>query len=136
VAIYRKYYGTAFALRIVALMLVAMVLAALAVDGLFSALGLVPTRRPSAEGVFGAIEVDYKLALNALATVAFVALWALTRRRGATDPVCGMTVDRSKAITLEAGGRTVHFCSEHCRQAYLVASEGEGARLATGPSAP
>ncbi len=35
VAIYRKYYGWAFTLRIVALMLVAMVIAALAVDGLF-----------------------------------------------------------------------------------------------------
>ena len=33
VAIYRKYYGTAFALRITALMFVTMVLAALVVDG-------------------------------------------------------------------------------------------------------
>ena len=40
---YRKYYGGAFTARIVALMFVTMVLAALAVDGAFSALGLVPT---------------------------------------------------------------------------------------------
>src|SRR5262249_16987196 len=40
---YRKYYGGAFTVRIVALMFVTMVLAALAVDGVFSALGLVPT---------------------------------------------------------------------------------------------
>src|SRR4029077_15820210 len=39
VAIYRKYYGWPFTLRIVALMLVTMILAALAVDGLFSAAG-------------------------------------------------------------------------------------------------
>ena len=44
VAIYRKYYGTAFALRITALMLVAMVFAALGVGGVFSAIGLVPRR--------------------------------------------------------------------------------------------
>ena len=39
VAIYRKYYGTRFAVRIAALMFVTMVLAALIVDGVFSALG-------------------------------------------------------------------------------------------------
>src|SRR5690242_4739574 len=48
VLIYRKYYGTAFALRITALMLVTMVLAALVVAGVFSALGLAPEGpRPS-----------------------------------------------------------------------------------------
>jgi len=46
---YRKYYGTAFALRITALMLVTIVLAALAVDGLFSLAGIHPRRpRPTA----------------------------------------------------------------------------------------
>jgi uncharacterized membrane protein YraQ (UPF0718 family) len=80
VVAYRKYYGTAFALRIVALMLVTMVLAALLIDLLFSALGLIPTARPSTSDVFGSIELDYKLALNAFATLAFVALLALTRR--------------------------------------------------------
>ena len=48
VAIYRKYYGTAYALRIVALMFVTMVIAALVVDGLFSATGLIPHLRPDA----------------------------------------------------------------------------------------
>ena len=42
---YRKYYGTAFALRITALMFVTMVIAALVVDGLFSAAGPDPDRR-------------------------------------------------------------------------------------------
>src|SRR3954467_8697683 len=117
-AIYRKYYGTAFTVRIATLMLATMIVAALAIDGLFSAVGLVPTARPSADDVFGAIELDYKLVLNVLALGAFAALIALTRRRGATDPVCGMSVDRAKAVTLEDGGRTVYFCSEHCRHAY------------------
>ena len=43
VAIYRKYYGGAFTVRIVALMLVTMILAALFVDAVFSVLGLVPS---------------------------------------------------------------------------------------------
>jgi uncharacterized membrane protein YraQ (UPF0718 family)/YHS domain-containing protein len=120
VAIYRKYYGTAFALRICALMLVTMIAAALAVNALFGAVGLVPTARPSADDVFGGIGLDYKLALNVVALVVFAALIALTRRRGATDPVCGMTVDRAKAVTLEDGGRTVYFCSEHCRHTYAA----------------
>ena len=118
VAIYRKYYGTAFALRITALMLVAMVFAALGVGGLFSAIGLVPATRPSADDVFGSVGLDYKLALNVIALAVFAALFGLTARRGAIDPVCGMTVDRAKAATLDVDGHTLYFCSEHCRHAY------------------
>jgi uncharacterized membrane protein YraQ (UPF0718 family) len=84
---YGKYYGWPFALRISALMFVTMVLAALIVDGLFSLLGLVPTDRPSSSDVFGSIEVDYKLVLNAFATVVFVALIGLTVRRPAEAAV-------------------------------------------------
>src|SRR3954463_1130979 len=51
-AIYRKYYGMAFTLRITALMFVTMVLAALTVDVLFGALGLIPSGpRPSRDDV-------------------------------------------------------------------------------------
>src|SRR5207248_4158010 len=71
-AIYRKYYGTAFALRIVALMFVTMVIAALVVDGLFSAAGLIPTGpRPSRGDIVGTVGVDYKLFLNILGSVGF-----------------------------------------------------------------
>jgi uncharacterized protein len=123
VVFYRKVYGTAFAARIVALMLVTMIVAALAVDGLFSLLGLVPSgARPTRDDVFGSIALDYKLFLNAVATVIFVALLALTARRGATDPVCGMTVDRSKALIADEGGRTVFFCSARCRETFVTGS--------------
>ena len=119
VAIYRKYYGTAYALRIVALMFTTMVLAALALDGLFGVTGLIPSGpRPTRGDVFGHVELDYKLALNVLGLVIFAALMWLTQRRGATDPVCGMKVDRAKALKLRVDGRTVHFCSEHCLHAY------------------
>ncbi len=119
VAIYRKYYGTRFTLRIVALMLVTMVAAALIVDGLFSALGLVPSgNRPSRGDIFGSIQLDYKLVLNVLGVVVFAALFWLTARRGATDPICGMKVDRTKAITRSASGQTLFFCSEHCAHTF------------------
>ena len=78
---YRKYYGTAFALRISALMLVTMMLAALAVDGLFGLAGIIPEGpRPTRNDVFGSIAVDYKLFLNLAATGIFLALFALTAR--------------------------------------------------------
>ena len=79
---YRKYYGASFALRITALMFVTMVTAALIVDGLFSAVDLIPTGpRPSREDIFGSVELDYKLVLNVIATLVFAALIYLTRRR-------------------------------------------------------
>ena len=124
VAIYRKYYGGAFAARITALMFVTMVVAALLVDGLFSLLGLVPEGpRPSRGDVFGSVQLDYKLALNVLGIAIFAALFRLTARRGVTDPVCGMKVDRAKALTLDVDGTTHHFCSEHCLRAFQADPE-------------
>jgi uncharacterized membrane protein YraQ (UPF0718 family)/YHS domain-containing protein len=119
IAIYRKYYGTAYTLRIVALMFVTMVAAALAVDGLFSGAGLIPSGpRPSRGEIFGTIAVDYKLVLNVLAVALFAALLWLTQRRGASDPVCGMKVDRAKALRKDFGGASFYFCSEHCLHAF------------------
>jgi uncharacterized membrane protein YraQ (UPF0718 family) len=80
VVAYRKYYGLSFALRITALMFVTMVVAALIVDGLFSAVDLIPATRPSREDVFGTISVNYKLVLNIIATAVFVGLIWLTMR--------------------------------------------------------
>jgi uncharacterized membrane protein YraQ (UPF0718 family)/YHS domain-containing protein len=115
IAIYRKYYGTSFALRITALMFVTIVLAALVVDGLFGAAGLIPTTRPSRGDIFGSVALNYKLVLNIIAVIVFTTLMYLTVRRGARDPVCGMHVDRRKAFTVKHAEETVYFCSEHCR---------------------
>jgi uncharacterized membrane protein YraQ (UPF0718 family) len=118
-AIYRKYYGWSFALRISALMLLTMIVAALAVDGLFSATGAIPSgARPSRADVFGTLHADYKLVLNVIGLAIFAALFWLTARRGATDPVCGMKVDKSKAVTRDVDGRTIYFCSEHCAHSF------------------
>jgi YHS domain-containing protein/uncharacterized membrane protein YraQ (UPF0718 family) len=123
IAIYRKYYGTAYALRITALMLVTIVIAALAVDGAFSLAGLIPSTRPTRGDVFGHVSVDYKLVLNVLGSIVATALLALTVRRGARDPVCGMRVDRATALTRRDGARTLYFCSEHCRDSHRAARE-------------
>jgi hypothetical protein len=119
VAIYRKYYGTAFALRITGLMYVTMVLAALLVAGAFALVGLSPSGpRPDRADIFGSVQLNYKLALNVLGAVVFTALWWLTRRRGVTDPVCGMRVDRDKSVTRVSGSSTVYFCSKGCAQTW------------------
>ena len=131
-AIYRKYYGSTFAVRISALMFITMAIAALIVDGIFSALGLLPTGpRPTRADIFSSIHVDYKLALNVLGLAIFASLFWLTARRGATDPVCGMKVDRDKAVRKEFAGETYYFCSNHCLHAF----EADPDRLTPG-SAP
>ena len=128
---YRKYYGTKFTVRITALMFVTMVIAALIINALFGGLGLIPTgARPSRGDIFSSIRLDYKLALNIGGVVIFAALFWLTARRGATDPVCGMKVDRDKAVTKEIGGETYYFCSNHCLHAF----EADPEKYLSGPT--
>ncbi|HEX5310034.1 MAG TPA: permease [Solirubrobacteraceae bacterium] len=124
VLIYRKYYGAPFAWRIVALMFVTIVLAALVVNALFSVAGLIPQVRPTRGDIFGAVRVDYKLFTNVLGLAVFAALFGLTLRRGATDPVCGMKVDKSRAIRGEIDGRPAYFCSEHCAGSVAAGETG------------
>jgi hypothetical protein len=112
IAVYRKYYGTRFAARITALMFATMVAAALIVDLLFSSAGLVPEKRPTKADLFAGVQLDYKLALDVLGVAIFASLIALTMRRGVKNPVCGMTVDRSKAIRAEDEHGNHHFCPE------------------------
>ena len=115
---YRKYYGNAYAMRIVALMFVTMVISALIIDLLFGAVGLIPAARPSTEDVFGMIKLDYKAVLNAVASVAFIALFVITARRGAKDPGCGMSVDKSVALSSEIDGKTWYFCGPGCQEKF------------------
>ena len=82
-AIYRKYYGGPYALRITALMLVTMILAALVVAGLFSLAGLVPHARPTRAEIFSGVQLDYKLFTNLAGLAIFLGLFALTVRPNA-----------------------------------------------------
>ncbi len=123
--IYRKYYGAKYTVRIAALMFLTMAIAALIIDGIFSGLGLIPTGpRPARADIFSSIQVNYKLALNLLGVAIFAALFWLTARRGATDPVCGMKVDRHKAVTSEFAGRVFYLCSSDCLHAFEADPEG------------
>jgi uncharacterized membrane protein YraQ (UPF0718 family)/YHS domain-containing protein len=126
-AIYRKYYGARFATAITALLLVTMIAAALIVDVAFSVLGLIPSgARPTHAQVFATPTVDYKLVLNALALVVLAGLLVLTARRGATDPYCGMKVDRAKAVRWRHAGQTHYFCCEDCRRGFAAQQAQDG----------
>jgi uncharacterized protein len=117
---YRKYYGGRVAALLVALMFATMVAAALVVDGIFSLFGLVPSHRPSIESIAERpITWNYTSVLDILFAVVFVALMAMTLRRGTKDPVCGMTVDRHAGKpTSEHAGHTYYFCGEHCKHTF------------------
>jgi YHS domain-containing protein len=112
-------------------MFVTMVTAALIVDGLFNAAGLIPEVRPTRADIFSSIKVDYKLFTNILGVAIFAALFWLTMRRGVTDPTCGMRVDKAKAIRMDFGGETFYFCGQHCAHAYELEHDGH-----THPTTP
>jgi len=120
VAYYRKVYGGRFAALLVAVMGGSVVLAALAVDGLFSLVDLVPSQRPSVESIAERpVTWNYTSVLDILFAIVFVALVALTLRRGAKDPVCGMTVDRNAGNpTSVHAGKTYFFCGAHCKHRF------------------
>jgi uncharacterized membrane protein YraQ (UPF0718 family)/YHS domain-containing protein len=127
VLIYRRYYGGRLTAVIVGLMFGAMVASALAVDGIFSAAGLVPRHRPSIDSIAArGVSWNYTTVLDIVFTLVAAGLVWLTLRRGARDPVCGMTVDRRKALRLERGGRTYYFCGPGCRSKF-EAREGVAA---------
>ena len=90
-----------------------------------------PHTRPTRGDIFGSVKVDYKLFTNVLGVAVFAALIGLTMRRGATDPSCGMKVDRAKAIRMEFAGETYYFCSERCLHAFELDPE-----RGLGPSGP
>jgi YHS domain-containing protein len=126
--VYRKYYGTHFAVKLTGLMLAAIVIAALAIDAIFSAAGLIPESRLSIESVSDrGISLSYTALLNAIFTLAGGLLLWLTIRRGVTDPVCGMRVDRQLAQhRADHIGRSYFFCSAGCRDEFQAAPERYG----------
>jgi YHS domain-containing protein len=120
---YRKYYGARFAALLTGLMFGTMVLAALAIDGIFSLAGLVPDHRPSVASISErAVTWNYTAFLDIAFGVLFVALIAVTVRRGTTDPVCGMTVGR-EGPTSSYAGRTFTFCGNHCKHTFDASPE-------------
>jgi uncharacterized membrane protein YraQ (UPF0718 family) len=85
VVIYARYYGVRLAALLVAVMFGAMVAAALAVDGIFSWAGLIPSHRPSIDSIASrGISWNYTTALNIVFSVVAAALVWLSRRPRAT----------------------------------------------------
>jgi uncharacterized membrane protein YraQ (UPF0718 family)/YHS domain-containing protein len=125
ILIYRRYYGRNVTLRLVAIMFFSMAAAALAVDAIFSIAGLIPETRPSIDSITARdIEWNYTTFLNVVFFGVAAVLVGLTVRRGARDPVCGMTVDRGKTLyRSEYEGRTMYFCSAGCKASFDAAPE-------------
>jgi hypothetical protein len=123
--IYRRYYGTATAWRLFALLWVAASGAGLLIDGLFRASHLIPARH-HIRVLSGAFPLGTTLVLNVLAALVLLAVWRLARgakseSHGATDPICGMTVDPSSApASATRDGETFYFCSLGCRDKFLA----------------
>lgn len=117
--IYRRFYGTAAALRLGGLLWFVMSAGGLLVDRLFHLASLVPSshRLRLANGSF---TLGWTLALNIVATTLLLAQWFLARsaRRSpsvATDPICGMTVDTSSpGATRRVDRVDYYFCSPRC----------------------
>jgi uncharacterized membrane protein YraQ (UPF0718 family)/YHS domain-containing protein len=125
--IYRRMYGWPMTLRILAAFWLVMSAAGLVTQYLFALFGLLPRAQPlhlSAEG----LTWNYTTILNLIALAVFGLLLWLARNRErlgggtayAIDPVCGMQVEkRSAPARLNLQGRTLYFCSDHCRDRYL-----------------
>ncbi len=83
VIVYGRYYGWRLAGLLVGIMFATMVLAALAVDGIFSAFGLIPEDRPSIDSITErGVSWNYTTVLNIIFLGVAAALVALTMRDG------------------------------------------------------
>ena len=38
------------------------------------------------------------------------------------DPICGMDIDESSALTANRDGQTFYFCGDDCRKKFIAAS--------------
>ena len=124
--IYRKYFGTAITLRLLAAFWVTMSAAGLATEYIAKAAHLVPKVGTHVVPLTHA-GANYTTVLNALAAIGFGVLYWLYRSRTAmatgsdattryaNDPVCGMQVEKAFApARLQFESRTIYFCSDHC----------------------
>jgi len=119
--IYRKYFGTAITLRLLATFWATMSLAGLAVEYLFKAVSIPDPPRPTMI-VPTRFSWDYTAILNIVALFGFAVLYWLYRHRDtsgpqryAKDPVCGMQIEIAHAPASRShDGQPLYFCSDHC----------------------
>jgi uncharacterized protein len=123
--IYRKYYGTALAIRLFLVFWAVIVVAGLVVEGVFALFGAVPTARPDSVAT-AHFAWNYTTFFNLAATLLFVGTYLAYRhrkRRGseryAIDPVCGMQVEKMHAPAhFVHDGHDEWFCSDGCQAEY------------------
>jgi uncharacterized membrane protein YraQ (UPF0718 family)/YHS domain-containing protein len=124
--IYRRYYGSRLTLKLLAIFWTVMSAAGLAVEYLFRAAAIEPTKRPVVVATTG-FHWNYTTYLDIVFLVVFAGLWWLARNQRrlgggagyAIDPVCGMQVETANAAALsERDGAVVYFCSDHCRHRF------------------
>jgi uncharacterized membrane protein YraQ (UPF0718 family)/YHS domain-containing protein len=125
-SVYRKYYGTAITLRLLAVLWAVMSVGGLAVEYLFRLVHVPDPTRPRVIVPTG-FEWDYTTFLNIAALLGFAVVYRLYRQRStddgrfAKDPVCGMQVEIAHAPAHRSGADgAVYFCSDHCAERYGV----------------
>ncbi len=132
--IYRRFYGGRLTLKMLAVFWTVMSAAGLITEGIFRALGLVPTTRPT-QIVADHFSWNYTTYLNLVFLALFGLLYWVYRNRErlggggglAVDPVCGMQIDQSNApASLVYAAERVYFCSDGCRSTF----EADSATLA------
>ena len=126
--IYRRFYGWALTLRILAAFWLVMAAAGLATEYLFNGAGLVPAGRP-AQVVQPSFQWNYTTYLNLVFLGIFGLLVWLYRNRErlgggagyAIDPVCGMQVESQLApASARSDDQTYFFCSDRCRDRFVA----------------
>lgn len=128
--IYRTQYGGRMALRMLAVFWAVMSLTGLVCEYAFRAVGLVPTSR-RVHVAADSLRWDYTTFLDIVALIVFAILWWLYRNRDrlswsaryATDPVCGMQVEKAHApASVDVAGERRYFCSERCGDRFARAT--------------
>ncbi|MEY2403681.1 MAG: uncharacterized protein QOD38_1232 [Acidimicrobiaceae bacterium] len=126
VLIYRKYYGTKLALKLLLTFWAVMSVAGLAVEGIFYGFDAIPNTRPH-DVVHTSFQWNYTTFLNIAFLGVFAVLYRLYRNRErfgggqgyAIDPVCGMQVRTADApATRRHHGQLYSFCSDHCAERF------------------
>ena len=134
--IYRRYYGTRLMLRMLAVFWALMSTAGLITEGIFRAVGLVPTIRPTSVAP-AHFSWNYTTYLNIVFLLLFALLYWTYRNRErfgagagyAKDPVCGMQVEIAHApAALQRDGESFYFCSDRCAEHFGSEAESDAGR--------
>ena len=128
ILIYRKFYGWKLTLRVVGLFYAVMVAAGLATEGIFRALGGIPSRRTFSVAA-AHWEWNYTTYMNIVFAVVAAGVWWLARNKArfgggkgyVIDPVCGMqVVEHDAPAHAIFEGTTYSFCSNRCEEKFQL----------------